>query len=308
MPIYLGNQEIGKELVDSYELGRIYLGSDLVQSNLDKDFTLTYLVLGGGGGGGANLGGGGGGGQFLSGSFTVTTNQPGFPASIGAGGNGGIDNVILAQNGTSSLFYNFTAIGGGGGGEGGPPNGFPENSGSNGASGGGAGGGSIFNYGGTGSIGFNGGNGSNQSGVGGGGNGGGGGGAISAGINAEVNKGGNGGSGSIPDLTFFQGIGEVCGGGGGGAVNNIGTGRGGGGNGNAATTTGSFGTANTGGGGGGGGGSAPGGKGGSGLVALSYPNNISASVSAGLSFTKTTIFNGYNLLQLTSGSGTVSFR
>lgn len=32
MPIYLGNTEIGKELVDSYELGNIYLGANKIQS------------------------------------------------------------------------------------------------------------------------------------------------------------------------------------------------------------------------------------------------------------------------------------
>jgi hypothetical protein len=302
MPIYLGNTEINTEYVDSYGLGRIYLGSDLVQSNLDKDFTLTYMVLGGGGGGGQGGGGGGGGGQFITGSFTVTTNQPGFPVLIGAGGTGGGISADRAFNGESSSFYTFTSIGGGAGGEFGFAQ--PENDGYDGASGGGGGGGSFQNAGGTGSIGFNGGSGLFPS-------AGGGGGSTSAGINAGQTSGGNGGSGSIPDLTFFQGIGEVCGGGGGGdggENDTPGTGRGGGGNGGNNTVTGSSGTANTGGGGGGGGGGGSfGGNGGSGLVALNYPNNISASVSPGLSFTRTFIFNGTNLLQLISGSGTVSF-
>jgi len=34
MPIYLGNTEIGKELVDSYELGSIYLGNNKIQSGI----------------------------------------------------------------------------------------------------------------------------------------------------------------------------------------------------------------------------------------------------------------------------------
>jgi hypothetical protein len=34
MPIYLGNQEIGKELVDSYELGNVYLGANKIQSGI----------------------------------------------------------------------------------------------------------------------------------------------------------------------------------------------------------------------------------------------------------------------------------
>jgi hypothetical protein len=304
MPIYLGNTEINTEYVDSYGLGRIYLGSDLVQSNLDKDFTLTYMVLGGGGGGGQGGGGGGGGGQFITGSFTVTTNQPVGPILIGAGGKGGgnTPGADRAFNGESSSFYTFTSIGGGAGGEFGFAQ--PENDGYDGASGGGGGGGSFQNAGGTGSIGFNGGRGLNPS-------GGGGGGSTSAGGIAGPTSGGDGGSGSIGDTTYFQGIGEVCGGGGGGDGGDNdtpGTGRGGGGNGGNSLVTGSSGTANTGGGGGGGGEISFGGNGGSGLVALSYPNNISASVSPGLSFTKTTIFNGLNLLRLTSGSGTVSFR
>jgi hypothetical protein len=61
MPIYLGNTEIGAEYVDSYQLGNIYLGSNLVQQGERYTIPVTYLVLGGGGGGGAiNAGGGGG--------------------------------------------------------------------------------------------------------------------------------------------------------------------------------------------------------------------------------------------------------
>ena len=43
MPIYLGNTEIGKELVDSYELGNIYLGADKIQSGNE-----TYISATGG--------------------------------------------------------------------------------------------------------------------------------------------------------------------------------------------------------------------------------------------------------------------
>lgn len=44
MPIYLGDKEINKEYVDSYELGSIYLGNNLVQGGTNYEVTQLGLV------------------------------------------------------------------------------------------------------------------------------------------------------------------------------------------------------------------------------------------------------------------------
>jgi hypothetical protein len=44
MPIYLGDKEINKEYVDSYELGPIYLGNNLVQGGTNYEVTQLGLV------------------------------------------------------------------------------------------------------------------------------------------------------------------------------------------------------------------------------------------------------------------------
>jgi hypothetical protein len=44
MPIYLGNKEINKEYVDSYESGLLYLGSNIVQGNVDYKVSDLGLV------------------------------------------------------------------------------------------------------------------------------------------------------------------------------------------------------------------------------------------------------------------------
>ena len=92
-----------------------------------------------------------------------------------------------------------------------------------------------------------------------------------------------------------------------------GTGSSGGGNGathnlsnGLVVTVGSSGAANTGGGGGGGDAAGGGYSGGSGVVIIKFPDNYSLTVSAGLTYSDTTI-GVYKIYTFTAGTGTVSF-
>lgn len=151
MPIYLGNIEISKEYVDSYQLDNIYLGNGLVQGydpfiratggtvTFDGDYKIhsfttvgtssfeilalgyqannliEYLVVAGGGAGSATRSGvGGGAGGLLSGSYS--------PVSVGVNsiivGAGGIGTNVynLPTSGSNSSALGFLAYGGGTGG------------------------------------------------------------------------------------------------------------------------------------------------------------------------------------------------
>jgi len=101
------------------------------------------LVVGGGGGGGRHFtignrggGGGGAGGLIFSSSFNVTPLST-LDVVVGAGGNGGTTGFpnCTGSNGQNSQFGTLVAFGGGGGG----PAGVASGTGSNGGSGGGAG-------------------------------------------------------------------------------------------------------------------------------------------------------------------------
>jgi len=98
---------------------------------------MTILIVGGGGSGGRHAGGaGGGGGAGEAFEYTEVYMNPGsWTATIGAGGAGNTGN---GNNGSPTIFYTYTAVGGGAGG-------FPvtDKSGSNGGSGGGGGAGDI---------------------------------------------------------------------------------------------------------------------------------------------------------------------
>jgi hypothetical protein len=115
------------------------------------------LVAAGGGGGGraegSNYAGGGGGagGLIYSSSYTVVPSTS-YTAVVGQGGASGSANSTSGSNGENSQFDSIVTLGGGGGGAGGLT--IPGNNGNIGGSGGGAGSGpSIPHLGGSGSIG-----------------------------------------------------------------------------------------------------------------------------------------------------------
>lgn len=247
--------------------------------------TVEYLVIGGGGGGAkdANAGGGGGAGERKTGSGK-SVNAAAYSITIGGGGAGGTN----PSNGSSSIFDNLTAIGGGGGGsDAGTP------AGKTGASGGGSGGASG-NAGGTGTAGNNGGANIGGSAAGGGGGAGGVGGAP-----AGAGFGGNGGNGVID--SWDTPTGRVAGGGG-GVVSGIGGSSGnsgGGGSGATGAVNAGNGVANT---GGGGGGSCTGtaGNGGSGIVRIRFLINGSTGISTSSTGGTITQSGGYQIHTFTT--------
>ena len=100
--------------------------------------TAQYLIVGGGGGGGSDMGGGGGAGGYLAGSMTLTNGI--YSITVGAGGAGAPAGTSgpAGFNGSATIAFGLTALGGGGGASKHDGNGFPAG---NGASGGGGSGG-----------------------------------------------------------------------------------------------------------------------------------------------------------------------
>jgi hypothetical protein len=275
--------------------------------------SLQVLVVAGGGGGGSDMGGGGGGGGVLfnaSYSAAVSSN----PVTVGSGGNGAAAGINQASgsNGGNSVFGTMTAIGGGGGGSEYSTNSSPPGS-------GGSGGGTAGCYQTTASTGISG-----QGYAGGSGGAcyypGGGGGAGGLG-STNPGNGGPGIANAILGTTYYWG----GGGGGSGYSNNGGNGGIGGGaggpigvtvggtglnngaNGNGGGTVtqanipGSNGGANTGGGGSGGSHynlTNAGGRGGSGIVIISYPTG-SMTTTGG-----TVTTSGANTVVAFTSSGT----
>jgi len=245
------------------------------------DFTVTsggnveYLIVAGGGGAGSGTAGGGGAGGYRSSvsgeiSGRLSTSESALQLSdgiytvvVGSGGTGGIGTGTAPTNGSSSIFYTISTVGGGAGGDGNSSL-TPRLDGQSGGSGGGG-----WNYNGdsgssgtgTANQGFDGGTANTN-----GGGGGGGAGAAGGGRN-----GGNGIQSTISGTPIYYG-----GGGGGGGAGGYGeaAGSGGlGGGGGGGAYTGGNGNANTGGGGGGSwfySSSSVGGNGGSGIVIIRY--------------------------------------
>jgi hypothetical protein len=299
--------------------------------------SIDFLVVGGGGAGGFRTGGGGGAGGYITSQggnggnqltlspFTASMGVA-YQISIGAGAtafNTDAPSLDTTGKGSDSRFDVYYAEGGGRGGSG--YNGTSDvTSYRNGQSGGSGGGGGSWQYsanyvtgsGGIGSMvyggpyGYNGGSGSISS------NstfrrGGGGGGAAAVGQTALVGNtsnvvGADGGAGlnSGPEETPTY----RAGGGGGGASIFPGTpttasygGSGGGGNGGTSGFLAGNGTDFTGG-GGGGGASGIGGKGGKGVIILKYDSNqITASVTVGVT-TSEQLSGNYKLLTVTGGA------
>lgn len=248
-----------------------------------------YLLVAGGGGGGGSFsaygGGGGGAGGYLSGSDLELTVKTTLPIVIGAGGAGALADGTVSTNGSDSALASLTAIGGGNGGQ--PIFGSSVELGGNGGSGGGgAGSGSgAENVGGSGTTGqgFAGGNGQ----VGGQQSGGAGGGATGVGVRYNTV-----GPGAVNSIT-------------GSAVTYATGGPGGGAHGNS---DGVAGTANTGNGGGApkrlSGDHRPGGNGGSGFAVIKVPSWVTATFSAGVTYTLNTSVSGFNIYEITATSTT----
>ena len=90
---------------------------------LTQGFFVDYLIVGGGGGGGSRHGGGGGGGGMLTGSTNISIMD--YSVTVGAGGAGtpqhsrsqeGQTALIQPKNGSNSMAFGLTALGGGAGG------------------------------------------------------------------------------------------------------------------------------------------------------------------------------------------------
>jgi len=283
------------------------------------EVTATYLVIaGGGGGGGAVRGGGGGAGGYRSsvqgessggGSSAETPLTLSFgtayTVTVGAGGNSGAygasNEAVAGTNGSNTVFHTVTSTGGGGGAA-------SDSAGANRSAGaGGSGGGGWYgaNSGagaGTANQGYAGGSGGNSPPYGGGG-----GGAGQAG--RAFNDGSDPCGGGDGVQSYITGSGVYRAGGGSssnyGQASNYPGGLGGGGIGTNLTgvtppVAAANGTDNTGGGGG------SSGNGGSGVVIISYQGNPPSSVSAGLTYTSSSV--GLNtVLVFTAGTGTVTF-
>jgi len=238
----------------------------------------SWLVVGGGGGGGAGevyspaVGDGGGGGG--AGGLVAYTNLAGlqvmdYCVSVGAGGDGATGSTVDGKHAGDSFVGSLIGYGGGLA-TSGDTSTTPA-----GAGGCGGGAGNDYSgakYGGTGSQGYNGGNADGdyqgrRGGAGGGGMG-------AAGTSRTSHAGGAGGAGTANSITGSSVT--YGGGGGGGDSGGAWGGAGGSGGGGAGGTTapGTAGTDGLGGGGGGGGArttTSPGGRGGHGVVIISYP-------------------------------------
>lgn len=255
---------------------------------------IEYLVIAGGGGGrsvssgggsyGMGAGGGGGYRSSISGEFSgggasaesVFAATPGtaYTVTVGAGGPN-------TNNGSNSVFATITSLGGGS------------------YSSGGSGGGGDFNGAATAGT-----TGQGYAGAGGTSNqGGGGGGSRGAGGFQ------GGGVGAFSSVTGTS-IDRAGGGGGGNPFGSGGSASAGGGAGGSGTQNGIAGTANTGGGGGGasiaGSGAANGGQGGSGVIMLKYSSSLTPTISAGLTYSTTTV-GANKVTTFTAGTGTITF-
>jgi hypothetical protein len=266
-------------------------------SKLPAQGIFAVLAVGGGGGGGAanNRGGGGGGaGEFFEGtlalpnSFLVTVGEGGIAWTAPTNGEDTIIHTLGLRGGDKGGGY--TTVGG---------NSYPFQGGSGGGddTAAGAGVSIAFPF----AQGNNGGDGSTN-------RGGGGGGASSAGASGAVS--GNGGAGVTSTITGSS-VGYAGGGGAGFKSGSAGTASDGGGAGGASNDDGTAGTANTGGGGGGASSISTsydrgGGVGGSGIVILKYPKEITLGIGAGLTSTTSTVGN-YKVTQFTAGTDTVTF-
>ena len=281
---------------------------------------ISLVVVGGGGGGGGDAAGGGGaGGMYLNTNFSVTPGNT-ISVKVGAGGAGGqcspgnggscANGYVAPENGIESIFGTVTTPGGGKGGV------YNSGAGGNGGSGGGGGGprgnGGLKTVSGANYFGNNGGTGNAD------GGGPGGGGAGNVGTSASPGAGGDGKATSITGTQIYL----AGGGGGGSSVGQVSGGLGGGGAGSASCSypfalgTNSLqaqsGSANTGGGGGGAPWGCPGsgGNGGSGIVILSFLQDVTTTISIALtSSLRSAIYRTASTIEatVTGANGKVRF-
>jgi hypothetical protein len=254
---------------------------------------ISLVVVGGGGGGGGDAAGGGGaGGMYLNTNYLVTPGNT-ISVKVGAGGAGGqcspgnagscSGGYVAPQNGSDSFFGVISTPGGGKGGV------YNNGSGGNGGSGGGGGGpsgtGGSKTVSGANYFGNNGGTGNGSAG------GAGGGGAGAVGTSTSPGAGGDGKATTITGTQIYL----AGGGGGGSSGGQVSGGLGGGGAGAHSCGANAFasasnplsaqsGATSTGGGGGGAPWGCPGsgGDGGSGIVILSYLQNVATTISLAL--------------------------
>jgi len=316
---------------------QVYTGSAWQDLGGPNAFNMEYVIIAGGGAGGAsyaaaNGGPGGGAGGYVSnvagentgGGVTADNREIfiekgiAYPISVGAGATG----QLTTYMGSPSYFGTILAVGGGSGFDLNTFRTMPKDGGS-------AAGGMYTNSDNSNASrqpgtaiatqGYGGGRGGYDSNInygpsGGGGGAGAEGGAAGTSGNAN-NDGGDGGAGVASSITGSSVT--RAGGGGGGCRSDTGTrqpgagGSGGGGAGGVNTGgNGVSGTANTGGGGGGNSGddaSYVGGSGGSGIVILRYLTaDVSSYSQSGLTITASTT-GSYSVLQITAGTGTITF-
>jgi hypothetical protein len=281
---------------------------------------ISLVVVGGGGGGGGDAaGGGGGGGMYLNTNYSVTPGNT-ISVKVGAGGIGGqcspgnagscSGGYIAPTNGADSFFGIITTPGGGKGGV------YNNGSGGNGGSGGGGGGssgtGGSKTVSGANYFGNNGGTGNGSAG------GAGGGGAGAVGTSTSPGAGGDGKATSITGTQIYL----AGGGGGGSSGGQVSGGLGGGGAGSAScsypfalgtdSSQAQSGSASTGGGGGGAPWGCPGsgGSGGSGIVILSYLQNVATTISIALTGSlRSAIYRTASVIEatVTGANGKVRF-
>ena len=294
-------------IIDS---GKIYYAFTDPSGSLsvNTDICATYFMLGGGGGGSPLFGGGGGAGGLLKGNVVLTNAYGPYSFTVGQGGLGGTkppSSYTHGANGTDTTFSIFTAVGGGGGG------GFYDATNTNSQSScgihGGCGGGGGQPQGGTGfggsgrySQGYAGADQIFTSGGGGGGVGG------VGGIGGKIVEDQYGGAGGIGVL--YAGL-QLGGGGGGGTPGTTGgTATSGGGAGGTPSISSQDASGNTGGGGGGGTyASSTAGKGGSGIIILSFsPAPLPAPFISSSSYTTITDNSGTLYYVFTDPSGSLT--
>lgn len=294
-----------------------------VQNATSPIINVHALVVAGGGSpstnGSYNPGAGGAGG-YVEQSLALAP-ATAYTVTVGAGGAGVPTNYTIGNTGNNSVFATITANGGGYGGQGGNPGGV-------GGTGGSAGGSGFNQSGETASDGTgqgaDGGRGLNSAEATGGGGGG-----VEGGNDSNNSWYRNGGRGAVTriistSVATSESVGEVAtwsaigvdqlwfAGGGAGSSNTTpgyaaSAGLGGGGTGRYGGTLATSGTANTGGGGG-----APAlyqynVAGGSGVVIIRLASNVSATISAGLTYTTDTSVSGSTAYIFKSGTGTVTF-
>ena len=105
-----------------FSLATLSAGNGILITNTPGSITIAtnntysgrFVVVGGGASGGANWGGGGGAGGYIEGAQPLAIGVT-YPVFVGAGGSGVTGGLATGNNGSNSVIFDFTALGGGGG-------------------------------------------------------------------------------------------------------------------------------------------------------------------------------------------------